>query len=63
MNQLCSRKDRWTFGNWAKASQEKSGSSKGNSVSTGHNQADHPHRSLVCPFFATEPKIGGLAMM
>src|SRR5687768_832679 len=46
----CSRKDSWTFGNWAKASQEKSGSLKGNSVSTGHNPSDHPHRCLVCLF-------------
>jgi transposase, IS6 family len=28
---------------------------KGNSVSTGHNQSDHTHSFLVCPFFATEP--------
>jgi IS1 family transposase len=46
----CSRKDSWTFGNWAKASQEKSGSLKGNSVSTGHNQSDHTH-SFWLAFF------------
>jgi transposase, IS6 family len=33
MRMLRKRKDSWTSGNWAKASQEKSGALKGNSVS------------------------------
>ena len=41
---------KWTCGNMAKVSQEKSASLKGNSVSTAHNQSDQGHSSGLSLF-------------
>ena len=49
--------DIWELG---KASQEKSGSLKGNSVSTEHNQSDYTPRFLVFSFFCNRVRVSSL---